>query len=160
MGVAIVSWGLVTAVGSSIGLLLFWIGRRLRFRRSVEIAAISGIGVALIAFVPACVLIARATTTTLIDVDPREGERLLSWIGLPANTTSDFCYRRSAVGITVLADFQISETDFLHWMATQKWKVVPFTPADDHRSIPVDGGAITMANTEFIPFAILKNARV
>ncbi len=95
----------VALVGWAVGLLAYWIGRKLKLRRATEIAAILGLVVATVAFGPAVVLIAKATTTTLIDMDPREGERRLSHYGLPANTTSDFCYRISSHGVTFVGRF-------------------------------------------------------
>jgi len=85
-------------------------------------AIVVGVALILVLFVPVCRLLANATTTTLIGVNPRVGERKLEPYGLPPNTTSDFCYRFSLVGITILADFQMAEADYLAWVNSQGWE--------------------------------------
>ncbi len=83
---------------------------------------------------------AGASTTTRIAMNPRDGEKRLEFVGLPSNTTSDFCFRSSLVGVTILADFQMSEEDFLRWMISQGWNAVPFQIEDDEPMIQLPDG--------------------
>jgi hypothetical protein len=150
-GVILVGALLAMVAGWGVGLLFFAIGRRIGARRSTEIATLVGLGFAVISFVPVLGWLAQISTTTLIAMDPRQGEKKLEHFGLPPNATSDFCYRISAVGVMVLADFQMDEPDFQSWMNAQKWKAVPFELGPDESSIQVDGGAVTTADTEVYP---------
>ena len=152
MGIIILSLGLAYAGGTVFGVAAFQAARRLRIGiLTVNVAVIAGFVTVVALFIPIMIGVVAASTTMKIDMNPREGERCLSFIGLPANTTSDFCYRRSAVGVAVLADFQMAENDFLRWMQTQKWEAVPFELSTDEWLIPMNGGAVTMANSEVIP---------
>ena len=77
-----------------------------------------------------------------IDMPSAEGERLLRHVGLPSGTTEDFCYRFSLVGVTVLADFTISEPEFLRWMGSQGWTASRFHTdgTDGFVACAVEGG--------------------
>ena len=135
--------------------LIMWIGRRLRTRRTINIlAALSGIAVVLASVIPAIVLLSTTATTARIAIDPREGEKRLAQFGLPANTTSDFCYRISAVGISVLADFQMSEADFLSWMSSQRWKTVAFDHGPNESAITVENANFPNFHTDDLVYPV------
>lgn len=142
MIVALLGFCLATAIGAGLGALVFFMTRRRvaqKFAAGLAIFFALGLTVSLTPLF--LVSLAKAGTTTLIDLNPREGEKRLSFVGLPKNTTSDFCYRVSVVGTTLLADFQMTEADFLSWMETQNWKAVPFDHGPDERFIPIDLGS-------------------
>lgn len=40
----------------------------------------------------------------------------MAFLELPSGTATDFSYRRSVGGIPFVADFQMTEDDFLQWM--------------------------------------------
>src|SRR5436190_6250726 len=142
---------LVALVGWAVGFLAYSIARKFYARGASAFAILSGFAVAMALFVPTLVLLGKASTTTLVDMDPREGERRLKPWGLPASTTSDFCYRHSFVGVEVMADFQMSEANFLRWMRTQNWTAVPFQIENDYDFIPVNGGAVGQADSVVYP---------
>ncbi|MCG8584255.1 MAG: hypothetical protein MI757_06045 [Pirellulales bacterium] len=98
---------------------------------------------------PMILLTTRLTTTTKIDIDPRQGEQYLESENLPPGTTSDFCYRYSFVGVTELADFQMSKVDFMRWMEANDWKPVRFEH-QDVVSMPT-GEESTLVSTDAMP---------
>ena len=77
-------------------------------------------------FLPTLNWMTDTATTTVIGMDWEGGGARLTSLGLPENSASDICYRSSIVGVTFLADFDISEADFLAWMQLQDWGIVPF----------------------------------
>jgi len=127
MGILILSSIIATTVGVVIGQLIYKLAdRHGRPKLGTVMANLVGFGVGIALFVNLVGWLANASTTTLIDMDPHDGEQRISFLGGPPQNTSDFCYRRSAAGVLLMADFNISEADFLIWMKSQKWETVNF----------------------------------
>ncbi len=118
-----------------------FIGRS-RFRAFREIfAAAFGIVVFFATLVPATLWLKESLTETLIGMDPREGEKRLWLANLPEGTTQDLNYHQhySADGLTVAADFQMSEDDFLRWTGQQDWDIKTLEPGQTKYALIVSG---------------------
>ena len=153
--VLFVAFPLAGAAGAAVSLAVFRaLARFGRARSGAIFGAIAGFIVATASFVPAISCLSKATTTTLIAMDPREGERRLSFVGVPANTTSDFSYRYALVGTTVLADFQMSENDFLNWMNIQQWNPVAFDHGPNEFAIPVENANFPNFHTDDLVYPV------
>jgi hypothetical protein len=136
--------------GIAAALSVRWMAKLCGFSKiGCGVSSCVGILLFVVLFVPMFGWVAAALTTTLIDVDPRVGERRLEPYGLPPNTTSDFCYRFSLAGITVLADFQMPEADYLAWVKSQGWEPKRFdTKEGNSRAELSDGSSV---DTEVYP---------
>lgn len=85
-----------------------------------------GILLSCILTLPATMLSIEFSTATRLNAPPRDGESRLAFVHIPPNTTSDFNYRYSLIGVTLLADFKMSEADYLAWMESQDLKPTRF----------------------------------
>lgn len=95
--------------------------------------------------------LAKASTTTLVGIDGREGEQRLSNLGLPPGSTSDFCLRYSAVGSSPVADFRMSEQDFLAWMKAKQWAVTTLSAGDEFCEIVLEDGRNMSVDLTVLP---------
>lgn len=127
------------------GLILLIASHILRKLRRRRLGCIGSTAIGVLLFIvllwPLTRWMATVTTTTHVNLDPRKGEALLEFVGLPSNTTTDFCYRQSWIGATILADFQMSEPNFLSWLKSQGWNPVKFelAPGSGFIEWPIDG---------------------
>ena len=152
MGIALVALATSGVIGIAAGYLVLRIAR---YYGKPVAGLLGAIVVAFVAAVsslyPVLFLYVDAATETLIAMDPREGEARLRFVGLPPNTTTDFCYRFSPVGVTILADFNMSEADFLAWMDSRKWKAVEFSFGPNETGIDWTDGAHTYLDMTVYP---------
>ena len=72
-----------------------------------------------------------AFTVDKVGINGAEADQLLAHWKVPQGAASDVCYHRSA-RLSEYADFQISEPDFLKWMAAQGWTPQRYTTTDEY----------------------------
>jgi hypothetical protein len=80
---------------------------------------------------PITLWLARSMVVRRLDLPADQATSVLSHVGLPPETVQDFCYRRSPVGVSLLADFNMNEEAFLRWLKSQGWTPQQFANAED-----------------------------
>lgn len=121
MGLAIFGSTLASVIGAAAGVSTYyvckWLGRRdIGERYGTATGVVWGI----MWFGPMLTFGFWLTTDMQLGLHGPAADAALVWLDVPPGTASDVCYRRTYQRF--LADFRMSEADFLAWAKSQGWQ--------------------------------------
>ena len=125
MGLVLFSLAVAGGLGLLAGCALYRTVRLFgRPRWGITLAMFAGAAICCMSIVPVFTWMRSATTTIVIGASPDAADGVMSFLGLPTGTASDFSYRRSVQGTCFVADFLMKEEHYLDWMRSKGWNAV------------------------------------
>lgn len=113
--------------GALIGVAVFFLVRRFASSATALTAAcIVGFVCALALVTPTLNWIVAKTTTTQLNAASSRAAEIMRTPALPADRISDFCFQISLRSASPIADFQMSQQDFVDWMTAEGWQPQEF----------------------------------
>ena len=119
---------------------------------SVAAASIAAFAFAVFSSSPTLNWIVEKSTNTRLNTDSEIALKVMGTPKLPADTISDFCYQTSFRSSSPIADFKMSQPDFLKWMSAEGWEAQEFNSETGH--VDLKGSNLTTETAGSITTAV------